>query len=62
MSFTWKCLHTHRVRGFLLEEKFLLKKVLNVLNTYLTIKDVLKLYNNKPELVPVTRQLITLAQ
>lgn len=28
----------------------------------MTVKDALKLYNNKPEIVPITRELITLAQ
>jgi len=34
----------------------------HTLNSYLIIKDALKLCGNKPELVPITRSLIVLAQ
>lgn len=58
--------NAHVERGFsvsgniLTEERSKMSE--RTLNAYITVKDALKLYNNKPELVPMTRKLITLAQ
>lgn len=58
--------NAHIERGFsvsgniLTEERTKMSE--RTLNAYITVKDALKLYNNKPELVPMTRKLITLAQ